>query len=268
MNSSVFRQDICLALAQAFMPPMSDSDATGALADLADDLVAVAVEISIDIATSARVLRNALNGFENSESLLVHYSRLFLVPPIRARLNLGYYLDGSINGPALDAIEYLQARYGICKSENFHDLPDHLTSLLEFQAMLFAMEHADADQAQLAQRILLPGLSCLGQAILDESDIDSPYLHLVQIAEAVLQAAFPMAEAEHDERSQRHRKARRDLEKGIWRKCLTCDTPYAREKEIRIMAKALQSQNLPYQHLSLCPGCRSASQAWIENEQG
>ncbi|RZI40403.1 hypothetical protein EGT07_24015 [Herbaspirillum sp. HC18] len=263
MNTIAIADPVCHILANAFMPPASQGILHAFRTDLANDLAALAEEESLDIADHVAALCVALNALQDDEALLVHYSRLFLVPPMRARLNLGCYLDGSLNGPAIDAIEYLLGRYGVDKREDFRDLPDHVSCLLEFLAMLSDMPETDADRMQLAQYFLLPGLTSLARAIEEESDVDSPYLHLARMGLVLLQHLFPADEAMRNDRREERRKARLDLNKGIWRNCGSCGKPYAREKEIQIMAKALQLQGLPVEHLSLCPDCRSSSQKWF-----
>lgn len=268
MNSpetSTSLRHFCLILAQTFLPPAKGQITSVMRADLVQYLAALAEQDAIAISSHVAALDITLSKFGDDESLLIHYSRLFLVPPIRAHLNLGCYLDGSINGPALDAIEYLRGKYGISTSATFRDLPDHLASLLEFQAILFDLAKANADRVQLAQRFLIPGLSRLIQIIAEESEIDSPYLHLARITETVLLHAFPIDDTERDDSRQKRSRARQDLDKGVWRNCIFCKKPYAREKEIQIMEKAMQLQNLPTEHLSRCPECRTVSQAWLEN---
>ncbi|WP_136416022.1 molecular chaperone TorD family protein [Herbaspirillum sp. ST 5-3] len=263
MNTIEIADSVCHILANAFMPPASPGILHAFRTDLAEDLAALAEEEALDIGNHVAALRAALSVFQDDEALLVHYSRLFLVPPMRARLNLGCYLDGSLNGPAIDAIEYLLGRYGVGKQEDFRDLPDHVSCLLEFLGMLSDMPETDADRVQLAQYFLLPGLTSMTQAIEEDGDVDSPYLHLARIALTLLQQMFPADEATRNDRREKRRKARLDLNKGIWRNCGACGKPYAREKEIQIMAKALQLQGLPAEHLSICPDCRSGSQKWF-----
>ena len=54
---------------------------------------------------------------------------------------------------------------------------------------------------------------------------------------------------------------------GVWRECKSCGKPYAREKELQIMAKALQVQGLPAAHLDLCMDCRAPGGNWLSRSQ-
>lgn len=256
MNDSDSQQALWLTLARAFLPPKGAALAHAFRHDLAADLDEMATHAELDVARHVGAMRKALHACGDDAALLIHYSRLFLVPPLRAHLNVGLYLDGAVNGTAVGAIEYLQGAYGIARLATFHSLPDHLSCLLELLAVLGELPEAEADRVQLVRRFLLPGLAWLCQAISSESDIDSPYLHLARLAAAALRQTVPAHEQIEDARRNKRRQARHDLDKGIWRNCAGCGKPYAREKELQIMAKALQAHKLAIEHLGVCPDCR------------
>ncbi len=246
-NTARTERDLRLTLARAFMAPTDPAMARAMRTGLADDLDEMLSELGIDAAGAVAALRATLARLPGDEALLVHYSGLFLPPAIKARLNLCQYLDGAIGGAGRDALDAWFARAGLAPRADFHDLPDHLTMLLEFMAML------DPEAgAAFARAFLLPAVPRL-EAQIAEHDADSPYRHLVRIVLAML-AAFALPE-ERDGRRERAEK-RADTELGVWRACKVCGKRYARAKEIVIMTAALEQAGLPAGHLDTCPGCR------------
>jgi TorA maturation chaperone TorD len=243
------------------MPPTGSAFAEALRTTVAEDLASLAEELELDLDAELDALRTSLVDIPDASALLVDYSGLFLAPPIKARLNLGYYLDGSLNGPTQDTLGEYFAHYGVERSERFRDLPDHLALQLEFLALLVASSAQDDDTpGAYARRFLLPALPALCRDIEANGRIDSPYLPLVRIASAALQAL-----AADDEQAVPRRKRNRrtfDPSKGELRCCKVCGQPFAREKEIRIMAKALAEHGLPAEHLDTCPDCRSPVQGW------
>ncbi len=244
-----------LAVAQAFLPPMLP-EAAAFVADLPDHLAQSLEAAQIEAADEIDALRAALRGLPGADSLLVHYSALFLPPGQKVSLNAAVHLDGSLNGAAMDAIEALMERHGLARAENFRDLPDHLSALLELFALL-AQEHAIEDQAWLAYGFLLPATQCI-EVLLASLGSTSPYLHLIRI---VRRALTPFASPEPDKVRQRAQK-RDGTSPGVWQSCDGCGQPHVREKEVRILAKALEEQGLSTDHLRLCPRCRSAKFGW------
>lgn len=79
-----------------------------------------------------------------------------------------------------------------------------------------------------------------------------------------MRAIAAYAESREPAKAPRRRESRRhNTSLGVWRHCQACDKPFAREKEIQIMARALEQAGLPTGHLGLCPACRDATQGFF-----
>lgn len=248
-----------LTLSRAFMPPIDREIATAFLDSLPAELDELCDACGVDAPSEIGALAGSLDLIGSPDALLVHYSGLFLPPSARASLNLATHLDGSLHGAAMDAIEAAMARAGIGKAESFRDLPDHLAALLETMALLSEDKVSPGDAAAFARAFLLPALPKLEAQIAGHEN-DSPWLHLVRIARSAL-SPFVLPE-ERDRRRERAER-RADTERGVWRECTSCGRPFAREKEIRIMARALAEQGLPAEHLAVCMDCRKPGGNWL-----
>lgn len=251
--------ELWLTLARAALPPIEPDAADAFLRWLPEDLDDLFSSADLDAIETIDRLKASMAAVSDAPALLLHYSGLFLAPPVKARLNLSFYLDGALNGTSQDAIELLLAKYGVAKSDGFRDLPDHLAMVLELMALLAGDRGAGPDQAALARGILLPALPRLRADIATHAP-DSPYLHLVDLVLAAL-APFGLPQESSEPARPRYDKS---LDRGIWRHCSQCDKPYAREKELLIMARALEEQGLPTDHLQTCPDCRGAPQGWLK----
>lgn len=243
-------RELWLTLSAAFLPPMAPATARAFRTELPDDLAALAEAFEIDVAEPLAVLRRSLAQRVDDETLLVHYSHLFLPPDIRARLNLCQYLDGTGNGAGRDALDNWYGHHEVAPRDDFHDLPDHLSMLLDFLAIIEDGEERTA----FVRSFLLPALPRLAADIAG-ADAESPYLFLVSILIAALQPHVRTVDP-GEARREEHRSRRRDTDLGVWRHCRTCGKPFAREKEIIIMTKALEQAGLPAEHLDTCPDCR------------
>jgi TorA maturation chaperone TorD len=252
-----------LTLSRAFLPPTDREIATAFLESLAAELEELCEAAGIEALPDIGALAESLDLIGSSDALLVHYSSLFLPPSAQASLNLAIHLDGSLNGSAMDALEDAMARLGVGKAEGFRDMPDHLAVLLEVLALISAEKVSPGETAAFARTFLLPVLPKLEAQIAGNED-DSPWLHLARIVRATL-APYVLPK-ERDRRSERAEK-RADTELGVWRACKSCGQPYAREKELRIMAKALEEQGLPSAHLDLCMDCRTPGGSWLSRSQ-
>lgn len=253
-----------LALSRAFLPPIDREVAAAFLESLPAELDELCTAGGIEALQEIGALAESLDMLGTTDALLIHYSGLFLPPTAGATLNMAIHLDGSLNGSAMDAIEDAMTRLGIGKAEGFHDMPDHLAALFEVVALISSRDSADAENtAAFARAFLLPALPRLEAQIAERED-DSPYQHLVRIA---LAALAPYALPEERNRRRERAEKRADRELGVWRECKACGKPYAREKEILIMSKALQEQGLPTAHLDLCMDCRAPGGNWLSRSQ-
>lgn len=250
---------LMLALSRCFLAPTEAETARAILATLVEDLDALCRAGRINAASTLGELAQALARFSTPQELLIHYSHLFLPPGGATSLNLTMHLEGSLNGGAMDGLEAALTRHGLARAEFFHDLPDHLASVLEALACIGEAASEPEDVARFARAFLLPALPRLAAQVAAD-DPGSPYLALLHLTQVALAwCAGPQVRDRRRERSWK----RADPEIGLWRECQTCHRPYAREKELRIMAKALEEAGLPSTHLDFCPDCREPGGSWL-----
>lgn len=253
MTTADTRRDFWLTLARAFLPPIDETLAVAVRDTLADDLDDLCREWGLDTGRDIQALRCSLAGLpSDADSLLRHYSRLFMAPPMLVRLNLCQYLDGSSSGASRDALDMLLARHGVEKADTFKDQPDHISTLLELMALLSSEHHEE--ETWLAEHFLRPALPQLASAI-NAAAPESPYHALVTLLQTATDALVgPIPDTSGSPANKRH-----DKNIGVWRHCDRCGRPYAREKELKIMAKALAEHGLPADHLTVCVDCRGLS---------
>ena len=140
------RAEFYLCLSRAFAAPTGSGDLALLCEELPADLQELAAECGYNLADALADYRAAIATVPDGESLLVTYSRLFLVPGDRhPALNTGVYLDGAVGGGSVRAMETCYQRCGLEKDEGFPDLPDHLSVQLEFVAWLLGAEMAAAE---------------------------------------------------------------------------------------------------------------------------
>ncbi|MEW5781811.1 MAG: molecular chaperone TorD family protein [Pseudomonadota bacterium] len=264
MTDKEIQQTFWLTLANAFLPPQRPEVAEAFRTVLVDDLEELCTSLGIEAQPELEAFRHSVSRIPGNLELLVDYSHLFLQPPIPAKLNLGVYIDGALNGPCLDAIENAYRLVGIVKRDSLKDLSDHLSMQLETLAVLYGETEPALTPEQFANVCLVGALPRLTAAIEAESP-DSPYTPLARIASKAIAelAAEPDKWALH---RRRHAERRADTRLGVWRHCKTCGKPFAREKEIGIMAKALTGAGLPIDHLDHCPDCRDVMQGYFKRD--
>ncbi|QVL48899.1 MAG: molecular chaperone TorD family protein [Thiocapsa sp.] len=130
-----------LCLARAFAIPQAPESLELLRDALPEDLAELASDRGYDIGEPLSDYRAAITEIPDTDRLLVIYSRLFLVPGDRhPSLNTGAYLDGTVAGGSVTAMETCYRRCGLEKDVAMQDLPDHLSIQLEFLARLFAAE--------------------------------------------------------------------------------------------------------------------------------
>jgi putative dimethyl sulfoxide reductase chaperone len=247
--------DLWLTLARAFLPPLTQRARAAFRECLPNDLHELYAEAGIDAGGAVADFATAAAG--DDDSLLLHYSLLFLTPPVAAHLNVAACLQGTVNGTAMDAIERLLGKYGMGRSECFHDTPDHLSSLLEFMAVLETEDAAEADLRMLADGFLAPAAQRL-RADVARVAAASPYLPLLDLLSRALASRLAGHAAARQPERQTYN---RDPDKGVWRQCSDCGQPIAREKELAIIARALRDRGLGCEHLARCPDCRDPLRA-------
>lgn len=247
--------DLWRTLANAFLAPKTSETQTAFRDYLADDLRDLTDCVGFDSSKAIDAFEQAVSAYASPDDILVHYTALFVVPPIKARLNVAACLQGASNGAAMDGIEALMEKYGIGRSDSFHDLPDHLSSLLEFMALLECEQGAESDLCVLAGGYVAPAVRRIATDVAAAAP-NSPYLHLLDVLCRFLELKCADVE-KHDVPAARRVVYNRDTSKGIWRECGICGRPFAREKELLIIGRALEGQGLDTGHLGFCPECRN-----------
>jgi len=249
-------------MAQAFLPPM-DAAVAGAFVEvLADDLGELCAALGMhgpEVADDLKAFRAHAARFADPTELLVEYSRLFLPPAGMATLNLSRLVDSGAGGPCMDALEGAYLARGLVHSDRLHDFADHAARQFEFLSLL--TEEDDGSAAAFAELCLVGALLRLA-AQLTQVAPTSPYTPLIRLAAGAIRAyRGDTGSAAAAKPNRRH-----DLTLGVWRHCSDCGKPYAREKEIGIMAKALEQAGLPSAHLAQCPDCRDRAQGFFHRE--
>lgn len=256
-------QALLQTLACAFLPPI-DAAVAGAFGGvLADDLTAMFAELGLETPEAERQLaqlRERAAAFADPTALLVQYSRLFLPPAGVTTLNLSRLVDSGAGGPCMDALELAYEAYGLEASDGLHDFADHAARQLECLGLL--VDRDDGDSAAQFARLCLVGALPRLAAQLERAAPESPYTALAHLAAL---AVVPYREVDRSAAPERPNR-RHDLTLGVWRHCADCGKAYAREKEIAIMAKALEQAGLPAAHLARCPECRDRAQGFFRRE--
>lgn len=200
------RAEFYLCLARAFLAP-SDPLMLPALREaLADDLGELATELGYAIDAPLGRFRDEMHRVTDPTHLLQIYSAVFLAPPAPARINVGMYIDGAMDGGSVKAMEESYRRCGVERDPDFRDLGDHVSVQLEFVALLYARqaECFGGDGAAMpvepgqflhehARRWVGPLCADLARAQSERELAANPYLPLAQILrEAVARDAAPI----------------------------------------------------------------------------
>lgn len=271
------RAEFYLCLARALLPPMEQRDFHAIREQLAAELEELGAELGYSINRTLAQFRAAIARIPDQQELLRLYSRLFLVPPTPAHLNGGFYLDGAFMGQSTLQIEACYRRFGLVRSPDFHDAPDHLSSLLEFLALIHARaEEANAADDKAVVEILLreaggfardyvlPWLPALYRD-LDGATVYgsiSAYAALVDVLQTAVAHDFARADAAPDPvapasaSSPDDGSARRASDQL---RCRNCETAFIATDEMYDILLSLTRSGLGTEHLELCPECRTRS---------
>lgn len=270
--------DFYLLMSRAFLAPREEAFAAAFRNDLGADLEAIAEEVSPRLTAEARAFVAAVASVPDQLDLLRGYSHLFLVPPLRAPLNAGLYLDGGVMGPSVDAMRLAYRHFGLDFPDGAGELPDFLPVLFEFTAILFdrvAREEAagETTEATLADalgfrdtflRPCLPALhKRIGKALAHEDDVASratllPYWHLADMAAKVAWEGEVPADAE-DEASETNA----PVLTGEAQTCRVCNVAYSQTVDIRNMKRILAKRGLDSDFLDVCPDCRTTEMGLV-----
>ncbi len=191
------RAEFYLCLARTFLPPVSEHGYRGFTQYTADELTELGAALGYPIAGALDGLCHALAATPDTDALLHAYRRLFLVLPTPAHLNAGWYLDSTYRGTGVARIEAVYRRYGLTRSPDFHDVPDHLAVELEFAAFMFGSAVRSGSEAEtfadeaagFLHRYVRPWLPVLRADIasaVSEYALPAVYLYLALIAETAV----------------------------------------------------------------------------------
>ncbi|MBZ0096277.1 MAG: molecular chaperone TorD family protein [Sulfuricella sp.] len=272
-NSFSPRAELWQCLAQALLPPRGEFLSRSLRDDLADDLAYLADSLGLDIGDNVEELRTVL-AQADVESLLPAYSSLFLVPPIPARLNAGFYLDGTLLGANTKMLAEIFYRHGVEQSPDMHDTPDHLATILEFLALLFhkadVAESATLDildDMEAIRGLLWRTLSDLHGRVIEteqERSLPAVYSALIQIVKTALrdeQGIFFCATGNDEKESDRRYFTKRETAPDLVA-CKACGKSVATARELKVIIDRLRQSGLPTDHLELCPDCRDGTRGW------
>ena len=195
------RAEFYLCLSRAFRPPRTDADARAVLGLLAGDLRILNAALRYPIGAELDDLERATAGTKDAETFRVAYAKLFLSPPAPAPLNAGVYLDGGIMGRSTLMMEEWYCRHGLARADGFGDLPDHISTLLEFLAFLWTkatLGEGSADEAVSwsvnCLRSWLPNLAAKVAEVTVAENLPAFHLNLVRIAEKAIGHDIALAE--------------------------------------------------------------------------
>lgn len=135
----VARENLCRFLAACYYQPGPEFSEEKVF----DSMLDAATRIHPDLAAHARRLDEEFSA-EDSESLLLDYTRLFLGPThIIAKPYGSVWLDGenTLMRDSTMAVQELYAEGGFEIDESFRELPDHVAAELEFLYLLIYREN-------------------------------------------------------------------------------------------------------------------------------
>lgn len=138
LERGIARADLCRFLAACYYQPGPEF----AEEKLFASMLAAAVRVSPEFAQGVKRM-DAAFAAEDSETLLVDYTRLFLGPVAPLAKPYGSsWQDGqqTLMRESSMAVQELYAQGGFEIDENFHDLPDHVAVELEFLYLLVFRE--------------------------------------------------------------------------------------------------------------------------------
>ncbi len=204
--------ELSLCLSRLFLAPQTQVTLAEVRGPLLDDLRDLAETLPALDPERLEALSKALAALTDTQQFILGYSRLFLMPPAPAPLNLGAYLDGGLMARSVPAMEALFHRHGLERDPAFRDLPDHLSLHLQWLAWVYseAMEACEAganatpalsDAATLLHDFTLPALAGIRRKVTQAADDATtlPWRLLVELTHdqlaqdlAQLEAAVPL----------------------------------------------------------------------------
>lgn len=276
LDSLAAKADFYLTMSRAFLPPMSPNAHQAFVSLLPEELAEIAGEAGYTLAEELAAYREACAALPDRTALLQLYSALFLMPPREVQLHVAVYLDGAILGGSSDALLRLYARHGVACSDAFHDLPDHLSAVLECLALLYARAAESPAETraelldgacELNRKFLLSWVPVMRRhmgRIIDESataeDSRGPlsplYLQLsAMLQNALVADAGPLDDVLNGVLDPAASTAA-VADKHEMAQCTSCGADIAPAARIRRVKRVLENEGLDTSHLALCPRCR------------
>lgn len=275
-NAIAAKAEFYLMMSRAFLPPTGDGSFDAFVNALPAELSEVSPLAGYDHLQKIRDYATFGARLANHTALLQTYSAFFLMPPREVQLHVSVYLDGSILGRSADALEKFYAKHGLARSEGFHDLPDHLSAVLEFLALLYAKAaesegypRADLlnDARELNRYFLLSWVPVMRRQLdkmrqqevehLGEKANPPIYSVLVELLESALIADV----GELTPELRKVLSPETGLNSGAEENkdmatCVECGADIAPAARIRRVKKVLEKEGIDASHLDLCPKCR------------
>ncbi|MDR5898535.1 molecular chaperone TorD family protein [Halomonas vilamensis] len=272
--------ELCLCLARAMQAPQAGVTLQEVQGPLMDDLNYLAGSLPVLTAERLNALQRSTSELADTQQLILGYSKLFLMPPAPAPLNLGVYLDGSLMARSVQSIEVLYQRHGLERDPTFHELPDHLSLNLQWLAWVYSEIIEDqqngttntatiTDAVTMLNDFTLPALAGIRRKVIavsgdsptqlwrllielihDQltSDLEKLSPHAVRNpAMQQIQIETPATPVETFETS--HAPTEQLT-------CKRCGNPFESDPVLAEMRKRLNEAGVSADHLSICPQCR------------
>lgn len=285
-NVIAAKAEFYLMLSRAFLPPTAPDSHDAFVYALPEELREIGVAAGYDkfshrdstglqkIDTYAALAA----GVTDRTRLLQIYSGFFLMPPREVQLYVSAYLDGNILGKSCDALQAFYRKHQLAHSDDFHDLPDHLSAVLEFLALLYAKAAATDgyaradllnDATDLNRVFLLSWVPVMRRQLAhrqQEADdhlgagaMPAIYPQLTEILEAALVAdAGDLSPELRQVLSPEARVEANKEDSKEMAKCVDCGADIAPAARIRRVRKVLEKEGIDTGHLDLCPQCRGS----------
>jgi TorA maturation chaperone TorD len=205
MAPEMERAELYLCLARSFLAPADDGTFAALRDTLAQDLEELCGVLGVRAERAIEDYRRTMAAIRTADELRLVHSTLFAAPPRLAHLNSSAYLDGTVMGASLSAMEQCYRRCGVERSEEFRNPSDHVSVQLEFVAYLYASGLREVAPEHFLDAFVnhwLPGfLADLGEA--SPRVRANPYSALARVLSvAVERDAVPMPKDAREERKQ------------------------------------------------------------------
>lgn len=277
--------ELGLCLSRVFLAPQARVTLAEVQGPLLDDLRSLADSLPTLTSERLEALAQALAALSDTQQLMISYSRLFLMPPAPAPLNLGAYLDGGLMARSVPAMEALYRRHGLERDPAFRELPDHLALHLQWLAWVYseALEATAAggdatpaltDAATMLHDLTLPALAGVRRKVAQVANDATtlPWRLLIELTHdqlirdlARLQAALPTLapRATHTSERAEGPKVVETFEASQAPResltCRNCGEAFESDPVLAEMRQRLAAAGVSADHLAVCRRCRDGN---------